>query len=115
MADARMTAIATQLLEKTKGGEVDWRETVDGNAFTTAYPDYSLSIRSLGPGGFERSYVLAVHNGRGTEAGSLAPENQDPSFQILKELFELARRKGVGTDEVLDDVLKTLSGKQAPS
>jgi len=79
---------------------------LDESTFSVEYPTYSVSIRR--PRGRD-FYMLSVNNQYGTALKSLEiPEGQD-GYETLKELFEIARRIGLKSDEVLDDLLVRLS------
>jgi hypothetical protein len=106
MADERLLELASLLFEKTKTGEIAWEKTSFDETFQTSFPKYSVRIQKVkgAPTLFlfnedgdlieELSYVEAFL--------SLGSENR------LNELFELARRKAMGVDQALDELLREL-------
>ena len=124
MSDERMMAIATKLLERTRKGDVGWSDTADEDAFTVAYPTYSVSLRKISPtypvslGTIPpvmapNYYVLSVRNAYGSEIESLPIRLSEDGFETLRDLFQLAKRIALKADEVLDDLLGRLSKEEA--
>ena len=114
MSDERLAAIAERLLELSRKGDAEWKETADGNKFSVSYPGSSVSIQKVDTG-----YILWAYNQRGTEVESLRalPDEEEYELDVLRllgELFQLARRIGTRTDDVLDELLERLSGEETP-
>ena len=111
MVDQRLVSIAGKLLEQSRAGEIDWNERADEDAFSVSFPESSASI-SYNDG---VGYTLEIRNEHGTVVDSLSSfHSPDPSYEPLRELFDIARNIGLKTDEVLDGLLERLSGKETP-
>ena len=120
MADPRTVRIARGLLDQTRKGSVVWIETADENEFKVVYQDYSVSIRRFLYND-EDSYKLSIYNERGTEVESLLDDDDVESplggiiatndlYLILENLYELARLKSTGADEILNKLLERVGG-----
>ena len=129
MSIDKLATIAEKLLEQSRLGQVGWSDTADEDRFSAVYPEHSVTISSelrerpvasafLDPISFRpprteryRVYGLAVHDGLGREVESVAVNDREDNYQAFEELFQLARRKALKTDEVLDDLLERLSAQ----
>jgi hypothetical protein len=105
MADQRMFAIAEKLLELTRNGQVNWRETVDSNQFIVSIPRQTFSIRCVD---LFREYSLSLINQRGSIVESLTLDTGEKGYQTLEDLFNIAYRTARKVDEQLDEALKAL-------
>lgn len=105
MNDEKIIAIAERLLEKSEKGEVAWSDTADSDTFAVDFPDSSISIITA-----RRYYAIIVHNERGTIVESMRANEGDENYSTLANLFESARSMVLKSDEVLDKILKRLSG-----
>lgn len=118
MSSEKMTTLVQRLSEKTKPGEIDWEETSEPNTFQVAFPDYVVKIRyeiyedkwgdSVG-----ENFFVTILNDKGrvidqVDIGGLASILHEPNI-ILKELYAGARRKALGADKALDDILSKLN------
>ena len=114
MNDEKLLEIAARLLERTLAGEIPWSETADANTFSTAFPDYSVSI-AFDPPGFlitgasNTSYVFSVFNEKGTVVESTRGSTNALVDTVLKPLYESARSRTLKSEEILDDLLTRLS------
>ncbi len=106
MADTKLLEIAEKLLERTRNGEVNWRETVDSNEFIVSFPKQTLAIEKMIRG----TYQISLVNERGNTIESLrSPSSIDfQGGKILQDLFELARRRALQIDIRLDEALNAL-------
>jgi hypothetical protein len=104
MADPRMFAIAEKLLDLTRNGQVNWRETVDPNEYIVSLPSQTFSIQHIG----QFLYSLSLLNQRGKVIEDLPLSLHDTGFQTLEDLFIMADRKTRKVDEQLDEALKAL-------
>ena len=121
MADPRTVRIALGLLDQTRKGSVVWVETADENEFKLVYADYSVSIRMF-TYNEETSYKFSIYNEGGTEVESILDddyvgslpdigfENED-LYTALASLYEVARLKGTGADDILNELLERVGGK----
>ena len=113
MSDERLVQIAEKLLERSKRGEIEWKETAGESSFSVSFPGYSATITKVS----SSRYKLAVQNRLGTDVDSLrasGTRRDSEPFEMLMQLFQVARRVGVGTDQVLEGLLGHLSRKEPP-
>jgi hypothetical protein len=114
----QLEKIASEALEQTHKGMMTWRTTDDEDAFLFSGPKSSLIIasefRSLmglsSPFPKTRRVELRVLNNRGTVVETLRASTGDDSYELLRSLYEAARRIALDVDGVLDTTLKDLQG-----
>jgi hypothetical protein len=126
MSDQRLATIIIKLLEKTRRGEINWEETNVNGSFQASFPAYSVIITSkgnrrtlfdvaasiTGASQITVDYILAIFNQNGklidevtdVDLNDILPE----SYEIMKELYEGARRVALKYDQALDDLLRAL-------
>ena len=112
MSQEKMVEIASMLLEQSRQKKVDWSEILGAeNRFFVAYSDYTIRITETHAG----HHILSVHSKKGTELESLAPPNITDDGKILSEIFKIARRNVLKSEDVLDDVLNRLRQESTPT
>lgn len=112
----KIKKIAAALLAKTQASELEWEETETEDVFQVAFSGHSIRVRHKPTQTFNANhYFLAIHNEQGAmieEAGDFevdgAPYPATESPRMLKDLYERARRKAMGVDKALDDILSEL-------
>ncbi|WP_089729312.1 hypothetical protein [Candidatus Thiosymbion oneisti] len=127
---AKLIKISNVLLTKTRQGRLTWVPTEKLDVFGVDFPDYSIRIahrvvreipdrvvREIPTGETVMdNYKVEIYNseGRLVEAAT-SDEMKDELHEginiaeVLKELYELARRQALGIDNALDDLLSRLS------
>lgn len=109
------TAVMLQtLVDKTAAGKVIWAETEQSGAFQTSFPNYS--VRIFEAQNFENTtdFVLQITNAD----GDVVEEVRDPElteffekpYVVMRDLHESARRRAMGVDDALDEILRSLKG-----
>ncbi|HEY0349008.1 MAG TPA: hypothetical protein VGC60_12725 [Pyrinomonadaceae bacterium] len=122
MAVHRLAELVKLLAEKTVEGRLLWEKTVEGEAFQTAFPGYSVRLRtqksksSRYPGA--DAYAIQIFN----ESGELVEETTDEDldgvdqpgefFAVMREMHIEARRSVMGVDKAIDSILEQLSSKR---
>ena len=104
MADPRTTLIAKGLLDQTKESLVSWVETADEDEYKVVYSEYSVAIGRRFDVDGTYYYQLSIYNAGGTEVETLTGGG-GALHTTLRDLFELARLKATGADEILNDLL----------
>ena len=126
MADDRLHAVATRLLELTRSDKARWAaepapddapEDWQPRAFTTAVADATVTIASAKAEG-RYPYSLRVSGVGGTDVASietgedaeqwLGDREADPWEAVLHDLYAAAREAAVDADATLDAVLDEL-------
>jgi hypothetical protein len=108
MAEDRLAEIAKLLLEKTKAGDLSWEKTSKKGEFQVPFARYVILLR--GSSDFP-NLLLTDQDGDIVEDLSSSKAMNYPGYQTfeeLKQLYEAARRRALGADEALDEILKTL-------
>jgi hypothetical protein len=121
----RGLALVQSLHKRTQEGRVDWQDSGDARSFRTDIGDFDLIIRQIPDPDYpdEPNYSLEIvekGSGRVIEAISnvtLRPvmdrktaEGLNP-YAVLDDTFQMARRKALKIDDVLENILHQL---QAP-
>lgn len=102
MAEGKLEVIMTRLLAKSREGEVDWEEGPRLHQFVTAVGDNSIIISREWEE--EQEYLrILILNDSGQEV-----ENSVWQDARTEELFQLARRTALKTEDTLDDILRDL-------
>jgi hypothetical protein len=118
----RGLAIVQTLHKRTQEGKVDWQEGSDARSFSTDFGDFDLIIRQIPDRDYpdEPDYSLEIIeklSGRVIEEISnvtLRPvmdrktaEGLNP-YGVLADTFQMARRKALKIDDVLENILHQL-------
>lgn len=114
MAMEKQLRMIQALLRNTKSGKLEWKETGDNDAFQALFSGTSFILRRERGGANEPDYQGIIINERGDVAESFsdtdfATEGRGPeAYHVMHELFDLARRKVLGVDRIIDSILKEL-------
>lgn len=96
-------SLVARLLDKTRAGEIAWRESARPGEYSVSFPNSSIGIVN------DKGHCLVrVYN----EAGLLIDETlvkRNPSLEQLMDLLHLARRQALRVDETLQELLKELA------
>jgi len=106
MADDKIVRLVRLLLEKTKVGEIKWKETAKLNIFQCSLSNYSLLISR------QTLTVCDKEDNIIEEVDGPAPLQEGVQ---LSELFELARRDAMGVEKALDEILLLLEAGETKS
>jgi len=114
--DEKLHALAERLLNKTLEGSLVWEKTVTANAFQAAFPASTIKIAEYSSDEPDEGpyYELSIHNEKGrqienTTDHALEKISGGKSFGIFSNLYREARRRALGVDEALDDLLGQLN------
>jgi hypothetical protein len=122
MADKIHTFVRT-LKKRTEEGKVVWEPTVDEGIYQAAFPHHTVKIwiRDSREGAGQ-DIVVALLN----KEGIVVEEIDDPTlsgggyvdaFRDLHKVYRLARRRAMGVDAALDEIISSLGpdNDEAPS
>ncbi|MBM3941554.1 MAG: hypothetical protein FJ316_01235 [SAR202 cluster bacterium] len=105
MTDVKMLELANELLNRSKEGKVDWK-LIGGGIYTVRFPESIRIDIMLASGG---AYLLWLYNARMQRAGELIGDRSAPEiYKTLREIHELARRKAIDAEGVIDKALDYL-------
>ena len=96
----RIDDVVSKLLERAEEDSVPWKATADDETFAATFGNLSVLVSS-----HRGTTKLSVLNEKGTEIESTT----DPSG-ILYRLHTLAKRKALGTADLLAELMDALNG-----
>jgi hypothetical protein len=118
MAYEKMQKVVQMLSAKTAEGQVAWEQTDEEGVFQVAFPNYAARVLRRVTGQFSDSdeyYVLRIYNQNGSLIEEVVDQDLKDSFltppdayKIMKALYDGARRKAMGIEQALDQILATL-------
>ncbi len=101
--------LVDRLLTKTEAGEILWKETAEPATFQVPFPNYSITIsyrKELLP-----AVIVTILNSEGKSVDSFTQfDLRDEHAGKLSKLYENARRKALGAEKALDEILSELGG-----
>ena len=105
---------------KTEAGNVAWEPTASDDVFQVAFPQYSVQIStqpSVEPDA-EVDYIMRIFNQQGTLVEEVTDidvrKSLEGAFQIMREIHDGARRKAMGVDDALTNILSELDKDDIP-
>ncbi|WP_295133819.1 hypothetical protein [uncultured Reyranella sp.] len=123
MISAKHKELFEQLYGRTKEGNIAWEETAEKGTYRASFASHSLEIsREFHPGApddSEPTIRITVRNDTGDQidtftdgtVGASAFANEAARFAFYRrceELFAMAERTALGTEDALDSILKEL-------
>jgi hypothetical protein len=122
MAIGKHQELVDGLFKRTKNGSLQWEEAVAPNAFQLPFKDHSLKLSEVeNQDSSAPDYLLEIVNDEGRVIDSftdveLGRYRKDIGFEddayiyynIMKELYEMARRSALGSDRALNEILSSL-------
>jgi len=106
----KMLKIIDRLHQHSVEGKVIWRETERTDSFQVSFSGYSVrtDVRRSRKTPGAQEYFVSVLNANGDVMEEIGDEDLEDYFVLMKELFEMARRKALGVDGALDQILDEL-------
>ena len=112
MSYEKIAKILEKLNEKTTQGKIQWEQTNIPDIFQTSFPEYSVRILRQTDEYEYGDYILQLYNSEGI---LLETANDvdiktvlEESNQIMRNLYETARRIALKVDESLDSIIAEL-------
>lgn len=114
----KQAALVAQLYKATVGGKVAWENSIRDDTFEASFPRQSVMISRTSPDGGDELYSIVLINKDGVVADEfsnieLRLTGGAPNFSwyvTMKELWQLARRRALGAEDALDDLLGQFDG-----
>jgi hypothetical protein len=110
--------LVDQLLDKSRQGRLDWQETPSDESFAVSFSGNSIAIEPLQR---RAGYLIRIINSSGTVVDQFHDETLDETeeapnppfrsnkwFAKMRDLYDLARRTALGSEEILDEILGEL-------
>jgi hypothetical protein len=114
MNNSQLIKIVNGLHKRTDRGLIAWEATVEAGEFQAAFADYSVRIAPRFTVRYltEPDYVLKFFNEDGQLLESVSntdfEDAREDFYEIMKDLYEGARRKALRVDEALASILEEL-------
>ncbi|MBA5706809.1 hypothetical protein DT037_06925 [Pseudomonas fulva] len=112
MSTHKIAVILDKLIEKTAAGELGWQSTERRDVYQVSFPHYSIRMQRIDKD-FEEDFVVQIINKDGNILESFNDTEvkifYSNAFSRMKELHSAARRKAMGVEDALDELLKELT------
>lgn len=118
MSDDPRKKIVENLLERSDDGSVSWQRTLEANVFEVMIRDNKISIK-FETDDFDSICRINIFNKHGDivesfsdedlDLGERGPDNKLVWYPKMKRIYNAAKRKALGTDEVISDILDGLN------
>lgn len=118
MAHEKQYSIVDLMIEKTKAGELTWEATFDETEFETNLKTYSLRIKQEYDFNLGETITITVLGKNGNvierfDDHELKYSQRDfrPGIeygQALADIYQLIKRRALGVEQALDDLLSEL-------
>lgn len=117
MPDSKFEILIIRLLANSREGKIGWESTASSGVYQAAFPNYSVRVLARTNAEYNQDYGLEIYDQEGQVIEQVWDTDLDDSsfpsrrnYQRLKELYSLARRRALGVDRALDDILQALGG-----
>ncbi|GHV74123.1 hypothetical protein AGMMS49940_14250 [Spirochaetia bacterium] len=104
---AQYAEIITGLLQKSQSKQVIWDVTTNDNMFVVYFENYSLTIAQHGNQN-ETWVNIDLINNEGDKIDSFWISDDDPEWEIARDLFSIARRSALAIDKAIQEMLTEL-------
>jgi hypothetical protein len=102
-------ALIRVLHDRSTKNQIAWEKTGQPNAYQASLPKYSIVLRLRKPG----EVVLQLGNEEGDLIEEYSSELATSEIDMrMHETYEFARRRALGVDEALDEILKDFGEKK---
>ncbi len=109
----KLVKLITRLHKRTMRGAIHWEETSKPGKFQTAFPGYTINIFTKpskdNPDALD--YYLQIYNDSGNlveEVLDIDFDDKEIGFNLMREMYETARRIASGTEQAIDTLLSNL-------
>jgi hypothetical protein len=120
MAHDDQVMLVNRLSEKTKLGEVEWKQSADENAYQVVLKKNSIKLGRAKPttnSGNNPLYIIELIDSEGEVVETFTDYDLDMEihgrqdqeyYAVLRDIYEMARRRALGADKVLKEILRDL-------
>ena len=117
MSNNKILTVLDKLIEKTSAAELDWKPTEKKDTYQVIFPRYSIRIFVVDKG-FEEDVVVQIINSEGNILETFSDidirEYYPDAYSKMLGLHASARRKAMGVEDALDELLRVLSKDDIP-
>ena|ERR1700722_6106124 len=115
MSLTKQAGMVKKLAQLTKEGLIDWKSSLNQSSFQVSFRDNTVRITTRDRDD-EVDILIQLLNGNGeiveifsdVDLGNISTESGQTWFNLTQELLENARRKALGADKVLDEIIADL-------
>ena len=111
----KQAELVSRLYKSTVDGKLDWKPAVREGAFQVSFPTYTVVLAADGA-----DYYIEIINDNGdsienfsdmdlTKGSDISGQINSSWFATMREMEVMARRRALGADKALDDLLRELS------
>jgi O-succinylbenzoate synthase len=108
----KIAKLVVSLHQKTIDGKLNWEQTDKRGIFQLSLPNYAIRFWMRSKGEQAADYIISIYDSEGNlveQASDVDLKNDlSKSYEIMKGMYELARRKAMGVDKALDDIISQL-------
>lgn len=121
MSYEKLAKLAVKVHQNTVSGKINWEETAKSGVYQAEIAGASIQIHQEQTDTWEFDIIIQVFNEEGNLVEAFSDgdikqyfvagpfDEQPPSaFRLMQETFEVARRRALGTEQVLDGILGAL-------
>ena len=108
MDDTTILKLYKGLAKKTTENALSWQRTADGNTYLLSLRESSVSVQFQKASNGTSIYTLSVRNEKGEVVDSVRVGPGSPRFKMVAEIFDVAKRNALKTDETIANVLEQL-------
>ena len=126
MAYRKLAKLALGLYRETVDGRVDWEETTSSGVYQASFSNYAVTISLQESQDDEENNVrISIYNSEASMIESFSDSALDcdwffemdvteTPFKIMYELYEIARRTALGSEQAVNEILKELEDDDLP-
>ena len=117
MSYKQQIVLIDRLADKTRSGELDWKPAVEEASYQVSLKKNSVLLRMENSSSGNPSYHLHLFDSNGVDVETFSDFDIDREmfgeadrdyYRKMRDLYESVRRRVLGADKVLNDILKSL-------
>lgn len=121
MIQEKYEELVKKLADSTQSGKIEWEQSSSKDEYQTKIGDNAISVgyfdsndlanillNSNKANSRKNYYYINIYNSKGTQVDSEDRELNEQGYDILKDLFHIAKGNYYKADETLNDILETL-------
>ncbi len=93
--------------KKTENDEVNWRDDTNESIFSVSVPKYSILIQK----DFKNRVRIRLMNKYGNDIEDFEIPKGEDDYQLVKELYDMARRRAGSIDDAVSDLKNIFTQK----
>ncbi len=121
MVTQKTTQLIRRLKDHSERSLLNWRPSTQEGVFKLVFDEYFLTVFSMPRAGvFGRTYCLSIYDSEGNALEQVCDRDLDETelgpeaFDLMKSIYDNARRKAMGVEKAIDDILGQLAMNEWP-